>query len=53
MKYKTRRCYFNHLKTKMLQKKNAQKGDFWKTLDPFWGFVLKTVPRIHDLRILG
>ena len=30
----------------------AQKVDFWKFLDPFWGFTLKTVPGIHDPHIL-
>ena len=33
--------------------KDAQKGDFWNSLDPFWGFILKTVPGIHDPRISG
>ena len=31
--------------------KKAQKVDFWKLLDPFWGFILKTVPGLHDPRI--
>ena len=31
--------------------KKAEKVDFWKLLDPLWGFKLKTVPRIHDPRI--
>ena len=25
--------------------------DFWKLLDPFLGFTVKTVPGIHDPRI--
>ena len=52
MKCKTRWCYFNLLIHKILQK-DAQKGDFWNSLDPFWGFILKTVPGIHDPRISG
>ena len=31
--------------------KKAQKVDFRKLLDPFWGFTLKTVLGIHDPRI--
>ena len=31
--------------------KKAQKVDFRKFLDPFWGFTLKTVLGIHDPRI--
>ena len=31
--------------------KKAQKVDFQIFLDPFWGFTLKTVLRIHDPRI--
>ena len=52
MKCKTRWCYFNLLIHKILQK-DAQKGDFWNSLDPFLGFILKTVPGIHDPRISG
>ena len=33
--------------------KDAQKGDFWNSLDPLWGFILKTVPGIHDPCISG
>ena len=33
--------------------KDAHKGDFLKTLDPFWDFILKKVPGIHDPRISG
>ena len=33
--------------------KDAQKRDFRKALNPFWVFLLKTVPRIHDPRISG
>ena len=33
--------------------KDAQKGDFWNSLDPFLGFILKTVPGIHDPCISG
>ena len=49
MKYKTRPCYFNLLKTKKMFKKR----DFWKTFDPFFFFLLNTVPRTHDPRISG
>ena len=52
MKYQSRWCYFNLLIHKILQK-DAQKGDFWNSLDPFWGFILKIVPGIHDPRISG
>ena len=31
--------------------KLAKKGDFRKNVDPFWGFILKTVLGIHDPRI--
>ena len=48
----TRWCYFNLLIHKILQK-YAQKGDFWNSLDPFLGFILKTVPGIHDPCISG
>ena len=52
MKYQSRWCYFNLLIHKILQK-DAQKEDFRNSLDPFWGFILKTVPGIHDPRISG
>ena len=31
--------------------KLAKKGNFEKCLDPFWGFILKTVLGIHDPHI--
>ena len=52
MKYHSRWYYFNLLIHKILQK-DAQKEDFRNSLDPFWGFILKTVPGIHDPLISG
>jgi len=31
--------------------KSAKKEDFGNFLDPFWGFILKTVLGIHEPRI--
>ena len=34
--------------TSKFHKKKAPKEDFWKLLDPFWGFRIRKVPGIHD-----